>query len=54
MRGLVVWGFTAALLDRLFDLAGWARPWDATRVVDLPEVMVAESLRDLERWQVEP
>ncbi len=27
-RGLFVWGFTAGLLDRLLDLAGWARPWD--------------------------
>ncbi|WP_225734935.1 NUDIX hydrolase [Pseudoclavibacter endophyticus] len=26
--GLVVWGFTAMLLDRLFDAAGWTVPWD--------------------------
>ncbi len=26
--GLFVWGFTAGLLDRLLELAGWARPWD--------------------------
>jgi 8-oxo-dGTP pyrophosphatase MutT (NUDIX family) len=26
--GLFVWGFTAALLDRLLGLAGWSRPWD--------------------------
>jgi 8-oxo-dGTP pyrophosphatase MutT (NUDIX family) len=36
VRGLLVWGFTAGLLDRLLDLAGWARPWDASRVEDLP------------------
>jgi 8-oxo-dGTP pyrophosphatase MutT (NUDIX family) len=26
--GLFIWGFTAALLDRLLDLSGWAQPWD--------------------------
>lgn len=36
VRGLLVWGFTAGLLDRLLDLAGWARPWDTGRVEDLP------------------
>lgn len=35
-RGMLVWGFTAGLLDRLFDLAGWSRPWDRSAVVDLP------------------
>lgn len=34
--GLFVWGFTAGLLDRLFHLCGWERPWDRTRVVPLP------------------
>ncbi|GAB3802426.1 hypothetical protein GCM10028798_19540 [Humibacter antri] len=29
--GVVVWGFTAILLDRLFDALGWTQPWDATR-----------------------
>lgn len=36
VRGLLVWGFTAGLLDRLLRLAGWERPWDAERVEDLP------------------
>jgi len=30
--GLVVWGFTALLLDRVLDLAGWNRPWDTGRI----------------------
>ncbi|BEP12867.1 CoA pyrophosphatase [Acidothermaceae bacterium B102] len=34
--GMLVWGFTAGLLDRLLELAGWALPWDATRLRDLP------------------
>lgn len=36
VRGLLVWGFTAGLLDRLLALAGWERPWDPSRVRDLP------------------
>lgn len=36
VRGMLVWGFTAGLLDRLLALAGWERPWDAGRVEELP------------------
>ncbi|MEI8081549.1 MAG: CoA pyrophosphatase [Actinomycetes bacterium] len=25
--GMLVWGFTAMILDRLFVMAGWERPW---------------------------
>lgn len=34
--GLLVWGFTAGLLDRMLRLAGWERPWDQERYEDLP------------------
>ncbi len=34
---LFVWGFTAYLLDGLFDLAGWTLPWDAGRTAEIPE-----------------
>lgn len=34
---LFVWGFTAALLDGLFELAGWTLPWDTERIVDIPD-----------------
>lgn len=54
VRDLVVWGFTAGLLSRVFALVGWERPWDSSRCVDLPEDIVRSSLRDLERQQVEP
>lgn len=37
VRGLLVWGFTAGLLARLFALVGWERPWDEERMRDLPE-----------------
>jgi 8-oxo-dGTP pyrophosphatase MutT (NUDIX family) len=36
-RGVVVWGFTALVLDRLFDELGWAMPWDPDRTIVLPE-----------------
>jgi 8-oxo-dGTP pyrophosphatase MutT (NUDIX family) len=32
----VVWGFTATLLDGLFERVGWTEPWDHDRVVALP------------------
>jgi 8-oxo-dGTP pyrophosphatase MutT (NUDIX family) len=38
VRGLLVWGFTAGLLDRLLRLGGWERPWTPGPVHDLPTV----------------
>jgi hypothetical protein len=37
---MLVWGFTAGLLDRLLHLAGWERPWDVARVEPLPDHIV--------------
>jgi 8-oxo-dGTP pyrophosphatase MutT (NUDIX family) len=34
--GLIVWGFTALLLDRVLALGGWEQPWDANRLTMLP------------------
>lgn len=31
----LVWGFTAMVLDRLFDELGWTEPWDRTRTVEV-------------------
>jgi 8-oxo-dGTP pyrophosphatase MutT (NUDIX family) len=36
VRGMIVWGFTAGVLDTLLDLAGWSQPWDRDRLRDLP------------------
>lgn len=36
VRGLLVWGFTAGLISRLFAMVGWEQAWDVERVVDLP------------------
>jgi len=35
VRGMLIWGFTAALVDRLLALGGWEKPWDAGVVADL-------------------
>lgn len=35
VEGLLVWGFTGGLLDRLLDLAGIAPAWDPLHTLDL-------------------
>jgi 8-oxo-dGTP pyrophosphatase MutT (NUDIX family) len=45
VRGLLVWGFTAGLADRLLDLAGWAKPWGPGPLLErptLPEQPIAQ------------
>ena len=32
----LIWGLTAHLLDGVLDLAGWQRPWDADRRMEIP------------------
>ena len=34
---MLIWGFTALLVDRLLALGGWERPWDTAIVRQLPE-----------------
>ncbi len=36
-RGMFVWGFTAGILDRVFALAGWERPWPHDRFRPIPQ-----------------
>jgi 8-oxo-dGTP pyrophosphatase MutT (NUDIX family) len=36
VRGMLVWGFTAGVIATVLDLAGWSRPWEPGRLVDLP------------------
>lgn len=38
---MLVWGFTAGVLDRLLHFAGWERPWEPGRVVELDPETVA-------------
>jgi 8-oxo-dGTP pyrophosphatase MutT (NUDIX family) len=35
VKGMLIWGFTAVLVDRLLALAGWERPWDRAKIIDL-------------------
>ena len=41
--GMVVWGFTGALVSGVLSMGGWEQPWDASHVRDLDE-----ALRDAE------
>jgi 8-oxo-dGTP pyrophosphatase MutT (NUDIX family) len=34
--GMLVWGFTAMIVDRLLAIGGWERPWDRGAAEDLP------------------
>jgi 8-oxo-dGTP pyrophosphatase MutT (NUDIX family) len=43
--GMLVWGFTAGLTDRLLALGGWERPWDASRTRELDAETVALARR---------
>ena len=35
VRSMLIWGFTAALVDRLLALGGWEKPWDVSVIKDL-------------------
>lgn len=36
VAGHLIWGLTAYLVDGLFDLAGWQRSWDRTKMIAIP------------------
>jgi 8-oxo-dGTP pyrophosphatase MutT (NUDIX family) len=37
---VILWGFTGGIIARLFDFLGWTRPWDESRLRDLPSYML--------------
>jgi 8-oxo-dGTP pyrophosphatase MutT (NUDIX family) len=39
-KDVILWGFTGGIIARLFDFVGWTRPWDQSRVRDLPSYML--------------
>ncbi len=39
-KDVILWGFTGGIIARLFDYLGWTRPWDSSRVRDLPGHML--------------
>ncbi len=42
---VVLWGFTAGIVSRLFDYVGWTVPWDEAQVRDLPAYMLQGGAR---------
>ncbi|MET9247518.1 CoA pyrophosphatase [Nonomuraea sp. NPDC003709] len=40
VRGMLVWGFTAMVLDTVLREGGLARPWDSAQVEDLPQEVI--------------
>ncbi|GGL03507.1 NUDIX hydrolase [Mangrovihabitans endophyticus] len=34
--GMLIWGFTAGVISALLDMAGWTRPWQPGRLIELP------------------
>jgi len=45
-RGMLVWGFTAGLLHRVLQVGGWERPWDESRIEDLPPEVIDLAMRE--------
>lgn len=43
VRGMLVWGFTGSLLDRLLHFARLDRPWNRDRLRELPVVAIPSS-----------
>ncbi|WP_110180603.1 NUDIX hydrolase [Nocardioides solisilvae] len=39
-KEVILWGFTAGILARLFDFVGWGTEWDRSRMRDLPPHML--------------
>jgi hypothetical protein len=46
---MIVWGFTAGLIDWLLLLGGWAVPWNADDVRELPRRALELAGRSLPR-----
>jgi 8-oxo-dGTP pyrophosphatase MutT (NUDIX family) len=44
--GLLVWGFTAGVIDMLLTIGGWQRPWDSGHLEDLPAEAVEAAIPD--------
>lgn len=51
VENMVVWGFTAGLLDRILAFAGWERPWDQDRHVELSEAEWRLARRTYDRYE---
>jgi 8-oxo-dGTP pyrophosphatase MutT (NUDIX family) len=45
VSGMVVWGFTAGVLDAVLRLGGWERPWSSPEIKDLDRAWQAARRR---------
>jgi 8-oxo-dGTP pyrophosphatase MutT (NUDIX family) len=45
-RGMLIWGFTANLLHGVLQVGGWERPWDESRIEDLPPEVIDLATRE--------
>ena len=41
VQGMLVWGFTAGVISALLDMAGWSRPWQPGRILEMPDTSVS-------------
>jgi hypothetical protein len=39
-KDVILWGFTAGIIARLFDYLGWSDDWDRARMHELPAYML--------------
>jgi 8-oxo-dGTP pyrophosphatase MutT (NUDIX family) len=39
LNEMLVWGFTGQVISAILDVAGWAKPWDASDVRELDDAM---------------
>jgi len=39
LNEMLVWGFTGQVISAMLDVAGWAKPWDASDIRELDEAM---------------
>jgi 8-oxo-dGTP pyrophosphatase MutT (NUDIX family) len=46
VRGMLVWGFTAAILHSVLQTGGWERPWDQNRIEELPPEVIDLATRE--------
>ncbi len=46
VRNLLIWGFTAGLVDKLLVLGGWEQPWGPGPLVDRPAAPTEEGAAD--------
>ncbi|GCD97184.1 NUDIX hydrolase [Embleya hyalina] len=51
VQDLVVWGFTAGLIDRVLHHTGWERPWDPRREITLSDTEARLARRGFDPYE---